>query len=271
MSSLHHDFQRGDAAADAEATFGWLDRADAHPVIRKIKQRLLAVCPVGDGDQVLDVGCGIGHEVRRLAERVGSQGQVVGIDANPAMIGKAKVRAAGWGLPVSFDVGDARGLSFGEGTFDLCRTERMLRYIDAPEVVLAEMMRVTRPGGSVLAFDFDSDTTVVNAPDPALTSKIAGVLDAAVPRPWIGRQLFGMFQQAGLSDVRVVPHAMCVTGAPGLAMYTQLNRGTIDQALRAGLLTDAEVGAWWDGLRQAAEDGTFLVANLGFIVAGYRP
>lgn len=270
MSSLHHDFQHG-GAADAEASFGWLDRADAHPIIQQIKQRLLDVCPVGAGDQVLDVGCGIGHEVRRLAERVGPRGRVVGIDANPAMIEQAKLRAADWGLPASFDVGDARQLAFADGIFDLCRTERVLRYVDAPEVVIGEMTRVTRPGGSVQAFDWDSDTTVVTAPDPALTRKIAGVLDAAVPRPWIGRQLFGLFQRAGLADVRVVPHAMCVTGPPGLAMYTQLNQGTIGKALQAGQLTAAEAGAWWDGLKQAADEGTFLVANLGFIVAGYKP
>ena len=83
MSSLHEDFQETGQSADAEATFRWLDRVDGNPLIQEIKQQMLDVCAVGAGDQVLDVGCGLGHEVRRLAERVGSHGRVVGIDATP--------------------------------------------------------------------------------------------------------------------------------------------------------------------------------------------
>jgi ubiquinone/menaquinone biosynthesis C-methylase UbiE len=126
----------------------------------------------------------------------------------------------------------------GDGTFDVCRTERVLRYLDRPQAALAEMARVTRPGGSVLAFDFDSDMTIVDAPDPELPLRIARVLDAAVPHPWIGRQLFGLFQRAGLSEVRVIPHA--------------------------------EVATWWAGLERAAEAGAFFAASLGFIAAGRK-
>ena len=37
--------------------------------------------------------------------------------------------------------------------------------------------------------------------------------------PWIGRQLFGLFRRAGLRDVRVVPHVVCLSGASGFAVY----------------------------------------------------
>ncbi len=79
VSSLHQGFQETGQSVDAEATFRWLDRADGHPLVQQIKQRMLDVCAVGEGDQVLDVGCGLGHEVRRLVQRVGPRGRVVGI------------------------------------------------------------------------------------------------------------------------------------------------------------------------------------------------
>lgn len=123
-----------------------------------------------------------------------------------------------------------------------------LRYLGEPEEALREMVRVTHAGGSVLAFDFD-----------------------AVPHPWIGRQLFGLFQRAGLRDVRVVPHAFCLTGAAGFAIYQQLNRGTIDRAVQAGQVSASEVAAWWAALAQAAEAATFFAANLGFIAVGHKP
>ncbi len=215
MSSLHQGFQETGQLADTEAAFRWLDSADGNPLVQQLKRRMLDVCPVGAGDQVLDVGCGLGHEARRLAERVGPQGRVAGIDASPAMIAEARRRAAGLTLPVTFDVGDARQVAFPDCAFDLCRAERVLCYVDRPQDALAEMARLTRPGGSVLVFDFDSDLTMVDAPDPALARKIAEVLDAAVPRPWIGRQLFGLFQRAGLRDVRVTPMPSASPERPG--------------------------------------------------------
>ena len=270
MSSLHQDFQQTGESGGTEAAFRWLDAADESPLIQQVKRRMLDVCPVREGDHVLDVGCGLGHEVRRLAQLVGPQGQIVGIDANPAMITEARRRATGLALPIAFEVGDAQQVGLADNSFGLCRTERVLRYVDNPEAVLAEMVRLTCPGGSVLAFDFDSDQTVVDAPDPALVRRTAQVLDAAVPHPWIGRQLFRLFQRAGLRDVRVVPHALCFCGAAGFAVYQRLNRGTIDRALQAGQVSATEAAAWWTALERAAEAETFFSAVLGFIAAGSK-
>jgi len=268
VSSLHQGFQQAGQSGGSEAVFRWLDGADESPLIQQVKRRMLDICPVAAGHQVLDVGCGLGHEVRRLAQQVGPQGRVVGIDANSAMITEARRRGAGLALPISFEVGDAHQVGLPDGSFDLCRTERVLRYVGRPEAVLAEMVRLTRPGGFVLAFDFDSDQTVVDAPDPALVRRIAEVLDAAVPHPWIGRQLFRLFRRAGLHDVRVVPHALFFSGAAGFAVYQRLNQGTIDRAVQAGQLSAREAAAWWAGLERAAEAETFFSAVLGFIAAG---
>ena len=128
MGSLHQGFQATDQPADIEAVFGWLDRMNGSPLIQQVKQQMLEVRPVGEGDHVLDVGCGLGHEVIRLAELVGPQGRVIGIDANSAMVTEARRRAAGLTLPIAFEVGDARHVGFPDNTFDLCRTERVLSW-----------------------------------------------------------------------------------------------------------------------------------------------
>ena len=271
MSSLHEGFQQAGQSADTEAVFTWLDRMDGNPLIREVKRRMLDVCPVSEGHHVLDVGCGLGHEALRLAEQVGPRGRVVGIDANPAMITEARRRAADLAVPVAFEVGDARQVALPGNSFDLCRTERVLRYLDRPAAAVGEMARLARPGGFVLAFDFDSDLTVVDAPDQALVRRIAEVLDAAVPNPWIGRQLFGLFQEAGLFDVRVVPHAFCLSGTAGFTIYQQVNRGTIERARQAGQVADGDVEAWWTALERAAGNQAFFAANLGFIAVGRKP
>jgi ubiquinone/menaquinone biosynthesis C-methylase UbiE len=269
--SLHQTFQSDDASVNVEAIVRWLDRVDAHPLAREVKRRMGEVRPVAPGSHVLDMGCGLGHEVTRLASRVGPSGRVVGVDASPQMIAEARRRTADVALPTEFTVGDAHDLPFPDGTFDLCRTERVLRYLHSPETALREMARVARPGGSVLAQDFDSDLTVVDAADPSLARHIAEVLDAAVPNPWIGRQLFGLFRRVGLIDVRVVAHTVVLTGASGFAMYQQLNQGTINRAVQNGHLSAHEEAAWWADLELTARAGTFCAVNLGFIVTGGRP
>ena len=271
MSSLHESFQPGVQPGDSEVTFRWLDRMDENPLLQQVKRQMLDTCPVGEGDQVLDVGCGLGHEARRLAERVGPRGRIVGIDANPLMITEARQRVADTVLPITFEVGDAQHVELADDSFDLCRTERVLRYLDSPEAAVKEMSRLVHPGGWVLAFDFDSDQTVVDAPEATLTRRMAEVLDAAVPHPWIGRQLYRLFRRAGLQDVRVIPLAMCLSGASGFAIYRQLNQGTIERAMQAGQVTAEETAAWWFALTRAAENETFFSAVLGFIAAGRKP
>jgi len=71
-------------------------------------------------------------------------------------------------------------------------------------------------------------------------------------------------------DVRVVPHALCFSGAAGFAVYQRLNKGTLDRAVQASRLSAREAAAWWAGLEQAAEAETFFSAVLGFIAAGSK-
>jgi cyclopropane fatty-acyl-phospholipid synthase-like methyltransferase len=66
-------FQRGEAS-NSEAAFAWLDGAHASPVIQAVTQRMLEEHPVRAGDRVLDIGCGLGHELQRLAPVVGPRG-----------------------------------------------------------------------------------------------------------------------------------------------------------------------------------------------------
>jgi ubiquinone/menaquinone biosynthesis C-methylase UbiE len=56
---------------------------------------------------------------------------------------------------MEFQVCDAHGLTFKDGSFDVCRAERVLLYLENPATAVVEMARVTRPGGHVIVFDFD--------------------------------------------------------------------------------------------------------------------
>jgi SAM-dependent methyltransferase len=104
------------------------------------------VLPTGD-EYALDVGCGAGALALALAPHVGA---VVGIDPVPELLALARERAP---ANATFLEGDGTELAFDDGSFDLTGTVRTLHHIARPELVLAEMTRVTRPHGRVLVVD----------------------------------------------------------------------------------------------------------------------
>jgi ubiquinone/menaquinone biosynthesis C-methylase UbiE len=114
--------------------------AETHDRLR----RLLA--PKGD-ERALDVGCGAGAIALALAPLVR---EVVAVDIVPELLEEARKRA-----PENVEVAEADGASlpFEWGEFDIVTTARTFHHIERPELVLAEMTRVLRPGGTMLVVD----------------------------------------------------------------------------------------------------------------------
>lgn len=106
------------------------------------------VLPRGD-ERALDVGTGAGALALALAPLVR---EVVGIDRVPELLALGRERATAFGN-VELVEGDATALPFPAASFDLAATLRTLHHVARPELVLAELTRVTRPGGRVLVVD----------------------------------------------------------------------------------------------------------------------
>jgi ubiquinone/menaquinone biosynthesis C-methylase UbiE len=152
MTDFHRGFENVDGSADERSFFQFLDLASRLPSLGKYRDRMLELCPIADGSVVLDVGCGIGNETTRLACRVGQMGMVNGVDSAESLIKEARRRAQGLDVPLHFQTGDAHSLKFEDSYFDICRAERVLMYLENPTKAIAEMARVTRPGGHVIVF-----------------------------------------------------------------------------------------------------------------------
>ncbi len=111
---------------------------------RERVERLLA--PRGD-ERAIDVGTGAGAFALALAPLVA---HVVGVDVVPELLAHARERAP---ANAEFVEADATALPFEPGSFDLACSARTLHHVARPELVVAELTRVLRPGGTLLVVD----------------------------------------------------------------------------------------------------------------------
>jgi ubiquinone/menaquinone biosynthesis C-methylase UbiE len=114
----------------------------------ELVQRVHALLPGLDGaGRALDVGAGTGALAYALAPLVR---EVVAVEVDPAMAERARD-----GAPANVEVvvGDGEKLPFDDFSFDLAGTLRTLHHTHRPELMIAELVRVVRPGGTVLVVD----------------------------------------------------------------------------------------------------------------------
>jgi ubiquinone/menaquinone biosynthesis C-methylase UbiE len=120
---------------------------------RRVYRRIVALSGARPGDRILDIGCNGGYLARLLAAAVTPGGQVAGIDPSPPAIAYATRRAP---ANATFTVGAAQDLNWPDKTFDVVTSTLAVHHIPEPDraAAFAEMIRVLRPGGTLLIADF---------------------------------------------------------------------------------------------------------------------
>jgi ubiquinone/menaquinone biosynthesis C-methylase UbiE len=135
---------------DVRARFGaTAERVADHAQqqIDTVREQLRSFVAPNRGDRAIDSGTGAGTLALALA---GLVREVVGVDIVPELLELARK-----GAPenVTFVEGDATALPFETGSFDLACSRRTLHHIAHPEAAIAELARVTAPGGHVYVDD----------------------------------------------------------------------------------------------------------------------
>jgi SAM-dependent methyltransferase len=178
-----------------EATGRW----EATLRLRAWERERLNLTP---GQRLLDVGCGLGDAGLALADDLGSDGEMVGIDVSAAMIAGARARARTARGRVRFTVGDALELAEANCTFDAARSERTLQWLIDPKAALAEMARVLRPGGLLSVIDTDWSTFEIDVGNGELAKRVHDAMQIERRRPSnIGRRLAELVHDIGFELV----------------------------------------------------------------------
>ena len=146
--------------------------------------------PRGD-ERVLDAGTGTGALAFALAPLVR---EVVGVDPVPELLAEARRRSAEF-PNVSFVEGDAMRLDLESGSFEIAGCLRTLHHVARPELVIAELVRVTRPAGHVLVVDQIAPVDPLTALE---LNRFERARDASTTRILADVDLRGLYESNGL-------------------------------------------------------------------------
>ena len=174
------------------------------------------------GERLLEIGCGVGAVLARIA-RAHPEAKLCGIDINPEQIDGARRHLAGQGLAgIELVVGNGAALPWSDGHMDRVRLVWVIEHLADPQPVLAEALRVLRPGGSIHLTETDYSSLRVVPANPAIEALLAAFVTHfnrhgnAQAGPQLGRLL----EQAGFTDVAVTMvgiHHWC----PGQSLEVQ--------------------------------------------------
>ena len=239
---------------------------------KAVKQRSYELMQLKPGQKVLDVGCGPGLDTVQLALKVGSGGEVTGIDYDPEMIEAAEHRAKQEGVAswVRHIEGNALTLPFRDNYFDACRSERLFIHLDHPELVLDEIIRVTRPGGWIVLVDTDADSGSTETTETDIDHRIKTFTnESLLANGYAGRKLYGLMKEKQLmSLVREVKASLI----DSFSVYMQLSKRAelCQAAVKAGVVSQEEVDKLMADLIYKDERGQFHWTYTTVLVAGQK-
>jgi ubiquinone/menaquinone biosynthesis C-methylase UbiE len=230
---------------------------------------LLDVLAIAPGESVLEVGCGSGVIMRELARRTAGANRLIGRDMSPYLLREARALARRDRLldRIDFGEGRAEALPLPDGAVDVALSSTVFEEGDA-ELMLSEIVRVTRPGGrvgiTVRAIDMPFWT---NLPlDPALKAKVdaPGIIGGgAAPKGVADMSLYRRLAALDLTGLKCFPQLVSVVpGSERIERYQQ-------QILAA--LTPAEAETWHQAVAAAEADGTFFIAQAYHCAVGIKP
>ena len=160
--------------------------------------------PLGDAT-VLDVGCGTGEIIARLAAKY-ARASFTGIDLEEPHLERARAKCAEFGDRVRFETGDAMALRFEAATFDFAISRHVLQAVPDPAQVMAEIVRVLRPGGRVHLISEDygmlwAHPTALNADDfwQRLPPRFAAAVGCDLH---VGRKTFTLLHDLGMTGIK---------------------------------------------------------------------
>ena len=183
----------GEVKARTRAVWAMGEYEPVADMLRPAAQDLLDACAISAGQEVLDVGAGTGNLALLAAEEGAS---VVASDLTPEMVDKGRARTGAEGVDVEWVVADAEELPFEDARFDCAASVFGAIFAPRPEVMIAELFRVVRPGNTVGLTAWG---------DYGLQAEIFGVFDEYRPQSDFPKP--SLWGDSQVAEERLAPYA----------------------------------------------------------------
>jgi SAM-dependent methyltransferase len=232
---------------------------------------LLDAVQVRPGEAILEIGCGSGVVLREIVRRTAGANPITGIDLNPYLLREAMSLAAREGLADRFTLqeGHAEAIALPSDSVDVAISCTVMEEGNA-ERMLAEMVRVTKPGGrvAVTVRSLDIPWWVHPPLSPELRSKVSrpGLIGGDVTAGGCAdASLYTRFHAAGLTQLRCFPQLVAVTPE-----FEPSRLASFEQRILS-ILTAEETTEWREKVVRAKSEGTFLFALPHHCAIGTKP
>jgi SAM-dependent methyltransferase len=229
------------------------------------------------GARVIELGCGPRGCLDLLAERVGPQGRVVGLELSEEAVGLARNFVGERNLDnVEVLHGDAHTTGLPRGSFDLATARLVLVNVPEPERIVSEMVALVRPGGMVALHEADYISHLCDPPHPAwfqLMQALEAYAESNGIDLFIGRRVPRLLRDAGLVEVQTRP--IIYLHPPGhwrRMILWQFVGNLRDRLIAQGILSAAKLDELADALKHHIENpDTLVMSHLYVQVWGRKP
>ncbi len=252
-----------DEARRIEAVYRIRDAARRRRIVRE-------ALGAGQGESVLDVGCGPGFYCLELLEEVGPDGSVVGVDGSEAMLELAARRCAGHDN-VEFHQADATSLPVEDASFDRAVCVQVLEYVEDGNAGLAEIHRALRRGGRAVVWDVDWATVSWHSADEERMERALRAWDGHLVHATLPRTLAPRMRSGGFEDVKMEAHSFADSEFDPETYGAGLLPFIANYLAGGGGFGDAETEAWAAEQRELGERGEFFFSCTQFCFTGVRP
>ncbi len=231
------------------------------PDVVEQRRAIRAALRLQPGEHVLDIGSGPGLLAAEMAEEVGADGRVHGIDPSDSMLAIARHGET----PVDYSLGDALSLPFADEQFDVVVSTQVYEYVDDIAGALAEARRVLRPGGRLLVLDTDWDSIVWHSSDRERMERVLAAWNEHLADPYLPRRLPTLMRAAGLelADAAIIP--ILNHGADRNTFSAGMTAIVAAYVAGRGGVSEDDARAWANDLESLGDDYFFSLNRYVFV------